>query len=237
MKILTFNIQSCKDYIKQEFNYKICGDLIKEIDADIVGLNEVTNGYHPEKGPRYFKQAETLAKYCGYPYFYFGEAIKIHDISPYGNAVLSKTPIEEIELIKVQDPIHDEDCYYESRAIIKCEIKGICFIITHMGLARGERINTVKEIIALTKKETKPIILLGDFNMEPDSEIIKPLYEYFFDTTDLIKGNIKTFPSLNPNTKIDYIMIKKDTHIIIKEVKVIEKVASDHFPLLLEIEE
>ena len=237
MKILTFNIQSCKDYIKQEFNYKICGELIKEIDADVVGLNEVTNGDYPEKGPRYFKQAETLAKYCGYPYFYFGEAIKIHDIAPYGNAVLSKTPIEEIELIKVQEPIHDEDCYYEMRAIIKCEINNIIFIITHMGLARSERINAVKEIIALTQNETKPIILLGDLNMEPDSEIIKPLYDYFIDTTNLIKGNINTFPSINPQTKIDYIMINKNSNIKIKEVKVIEKVASDHFPLLIEIEE
>ena len=137
----------------------------------------------------------------------------------------------------MEDPIHDEDCYYEQRAIIKCEIKGICFIITHMGLARGERVNAVKEIIALTKNEAKPIILLGDFNMEPDSEIIKPLYEYYMDTTPLIKGNIKTFPSIEPKTKIDYIMIKKNTNIKIKEVKLIEKVASDHFPMLIEIEE
>ncbi len=237
MKILTFNIQSCKDYIKQEFNYQTCGDLIKEIDADVVGLNEVTNGDYPEKGPRYFTQAETLAKYCNYKYYYFGEAIKIHDISPYGNAVLSKTPISNIKLIKVPDPIHDEDCYYEQRAIIKCEIKGICFIITHMGLARGERINAVKDIITLTQNETKPIILLGDFNMEPNNEIIKPLYDYYMDTTPLIKGNIKTFPSIEPKTKIDYIMIKKNTNIKIKDFKVIEKVASDHFPMLIEIEE
>ena len=32
-------------------------------------------------------------------------------------------------------------------------------------------------------------------------------------------------------------MIKKNTNIKIKKVKVIEKVASDHFPLLIEIEE
>ena len=235
MKIMTFNIQSCKDYVKQEFNYQICGNLIKEINPDVLGLNEVTNGYVPENGPRYIKQVDTLKDYCGYQYAYFGEAIKIHDIAPYGNAVLSKYPFNDIKTIKIKDPERTEDCYYESRAIITCEINGIVFIITHMGLANGERINAVKEIIDLTKKESRPIILMGDFNMEPDNDIIKPLYDYYNDTTCLIKGNIKTFPSINPKTKIDYIMIKKDANIEIKSIKVIEKVASDHFPLLLEI--
>ena len=235
MKIMTFNIQSCKDYITKEFNYKICGALIKEINPDILGLNEVTNGFVPEKGPRYIRQVDALKEYCDYPYSYFGEAIKIHDIAPYGNALLSKYEPKDIETIIIPDPEKTEDCYYETRSIIKCEIKGIIFIITHMGLANGERINAVKEIINLTKNEIKPIILMGDFNMEPDSDIIKPLYDYYDDTTPLIKGNIKTFPSINSEIKIDYIMIKKNTNIKIKEVKVIEKVASDHFPLLLEL--
>lgn len=237
MKILTFNIQSCKDYITKEYNYHKAGDLIKEINPDIVSLNEVTNGYYPEYGARYFEQAKTLSDYCGYPYYHFGEAIKIHDISPYGNAIMSKYAIKDIKDIKIEDPIRDEDCYYESRAIIRCEIEDIVFITTHMGLANGERINAVKKIIEITKEETKPIILLGDFNMLPDSDIIKPLYDYYSDTTNLIIGDINTFPSINPETKIDYIMIRKDANIKIKNVEIIKKVASDHFPLLLEIEE
>ena len=236
MKIMTFNIQSCKDFIKQEFNYKICGNLIKEYNPDVLGLNEVTNGYVPEKGPRYIEQVDVLKTYCEYPYSYFAEAIKIHDIAPYGNAVLSKKKINSPKTIIIPDPERTEDCYYETRAIIKCEIDGIIFLITHMGLANGERINAVKEIIDLTKKETKPIILMGDFNMEPNSDIIKPLYDYYNDTTSLIDGDINTFSSVEPKVKIDYIMIKKDCNIKLKEIKVIRKVASDHFPLLLEIE-
>ena len=237
MKIMTFNIQSCKDFLKQEFNYKVCGDLIKKVNPDVLGLNEVTNGYVPDKGPRYIMQVDALKTYCEYPYSYFGEAIKIHDVAPYGNAVLSKMPIENISLIKIPDPERTEDCYYESRAIIKCEINGIIFIITHMGLANGERINAVNEVLKLSKNETKDIILLGDFNMEPDCDIIKPLYEYYDDTTPLIEGDINTFSSVEPTRKIDYIMIKKTSNIKIKEVKIIKKVASDHFPLLIEIEE
>ena len=235
MKIMTFNIQSCKDYITKEFNYQICGNLIKEINPDVLGLNEVTNGYVPENGPRYIKQVDVLQDYCGFKYAHFAEAIKIHDIAPYGNAVMSNYEIKNFKFQKIKDPEKTEDCYYETRAIIKCEINDIVFIITHMGLANGERINAVKEIINLTKDETKPIILMGDFNMEPDNDIIKPLYDYYNDTTKYIKGNIKTFPSINPETKIDYIMIKKDANIKIKDIRVIEKVASDHFPLLLEI--
>ena len=176
MKIMTFNIQSCKDFITKEFNYKKCGDLINEYKPDVLGLNEVTKGNNFDISPRYFDQPLALATYCGYKYYYFCEAIVIHDIAPYGNMVLSNSDIRNIELVKIPDPEKDEDCYYESRAIIKCEINNIIFLITHMGLASGERINGVKEIIKLTTKETKPIILMGDFNMEPDNEIIKPLY-------------------------------------------------------------
>ena len=235
MKIMTFNIQSCKDYVKKIYDYKVCGSLIKEYNPDVLGLNEVTNGGDASNGERYFVQTDALKDYCGYEYAYFGEAIKIYGIAPYGNSVLSHQLINNPTTIHIPDPVPDEDCYYESRAIIKCEINGIIFLITHMGLANGERVNAVKEIIKLTKNETKDIILLGDFNMKPNDKIIKPLYDYYDDTTQLIKGNTKTFPSINPDRKIDYIMIKKNSHIKIKNVKVIEKVASDHFPLLLEI--
>ena len=236
MKIMTFNIQSCKDYITKEYNHKICGNLIKEINPDVIGLNEVTNGFVKNQGPRYFKQIEALKDYCNYEYAYFAEAIKIHEIAPYGNGLLSHYEVNDFEVYKIPDPKRTEDCYYESRCIIKCEIKGIIFIITHMGLANGERINAVKEIIRLTKNENKPIILLGDFNMTPVDKILKPLFDYYNDTSSLIKGDNRTFPSINPERKIDYIMIKKDTNIKIKNIEVIKKVASDHFPILLEIE-
>ena len=48
MKIMSFNTQSCTNYITQEIDYKIMADAIIKCDADIVGLNEIHEESHME---------------------------------------------------------------------------------------------------------------------------------------------------------------------------------------------
>ena len=238
LKILTFNIQSCKDYIKKDFNPKVSGDAIKEINPDIVGLNEVRGKGNDEF---FTNQTRTLANYANFKYYIFGQAITVLNKGPYGNAMLSKYPFTNIEIIKIPDPlVKDEDAYYESRGIIKSTIevngKYLNVISTHVGLARGEQKNaiaTLKELIKPILVKNEPLILLGDFNMTPDDELISELKEYIDDTTDLIEGSINTFPSIDSIKKIDYIFTK---NVVVKKVQVEKIVASDHFPLSAIIE-
>ena len=168
---------------------------------------------------------------CGY----FGEAIKVKGLAPYGNAILSKKPVKSAETIKIPDPeTKNEKVNYETRCVIKAVIeengKDIMFLVTHMGLGISERKNAVKTICEIADSTDLPVILMGDFNACPDEDTLKPLYERFADT--LGNESVNTFPSDNPEIKIDYIFFRG---LECKNTKVINEVVSDHLPIITEV--
>ena len=95
-----------------------------------------------------------------------------------------------------------------------------------------------KNIIDQCKK-SKPQIVLGDFNAD-DSRT-----EQFRRFQELIKlgycepdGDIKSKPTFNGKTHIDYILVRNDLKDRVKSYKVFEKGngLSDHKPLIIEID-
>ena len=81
LRIMTFNIQHCMNYITREIDYPLFAKTIAESGADIVGLNEV-RGESETEG--YDDQARILAEGAGYKYHYFAEAIRFNGRDPYG---------------------------------------------------------------------------------------------------------------------------------------------------------
>ena len=218
VKVMTFNIQSTKDYVNGGFKPLLMAETIKRIGGEIIGLNEVRGEGEDEF---FTNQVETIASFLGYKYYYFGKAIDIEGRGPYGNALISKYPIVNVKKYIIEDPvIKDEDAYYETRCIIDSviDINGekINVLVTHVGLAKSEQKNAL-ELINLTK----------------DNPLIIDLGKRLFDTTLVMGDNPLTFPSINPNRKIDYIFCK-DINVLNSRVE--EIVASDHFPCSMEID-
>ena len=235
MRIMTFNIQHCLDYQNDKIDIDLFVDSIKEINPDICGLNEV-RGEGPLEG--YTDQTNALGDGLRYNR-YFAEAIKVEGTSPYGNAFVTKYPIKSAETFAVPDPIFKYEIgKYESRCVLKAVVDAngtdVMILVCHMGLALGERKNAVKTICRIIDETDMPLILMGDFNALPDSNELKPLFERLSDTDSSaeIKGKF-TFPSYKPNIKIDYIFYK---NLKCVSVKTIEKVISDHYPIVAEFE-
>lgn len=239
VKAMTFNIQHGLDY-KELLNKKriinldkVC-DLIKQNNPDIVCLNEV---YNDTKKLETVDQTKYIANKLGYQYYYFGKAITIKESIEYGNALLSKYPIIEASIHMIDDPsIKDEDVYYETRNVIESQINIagtiINVFVTHVGLAKQEQNNAIKKIMTLLEKvdqDNVKTILMGDFNMEESNSNIIQLIKYIDNTSYLIKGNKKTYPSIKPTVKIDYIFSKG---LEILESEVVKEVVSDHFPII-----
>lgn len=235
MKVMTFNIQHCLDYKKQVIDIDFFADAIRKYDLDICGLNEV-RGEGPLDG--YTDQTNALGDKLGWNR-YFGEAIKVRKTSPYGNAIVSKHKLKSAETIKIPDPkIKFERVSYETRCVVKAvaEINGqdICFLVCHMGLAKGERKNAVKTLCGLIDELDIPVVLMGDFNTEPDDKVFSPLFERLRDTDEIAEiRNIATYPSDNPRIKIDYIFYRG---LKCRSVKTITEVFSDHLPIIAEFE-
>lgn len=235
MQVMTLNIQHCLDYRNDKIDIGLFVDSIKEINPDICGLNEV-RGAGPIEG--YTDQTNAIGDALGYNR-YFAKAIDVGGTSPYGNAFVTKYPIKSADTVAVPDPIVKFDIgKYESRCILKSVVdvcgKDVMILVCHMGLALSERKNAVKEICKIVDNTDMPLVLMGDFNATPDSPELNPLFERLCDTDRLaeVKGK-STFPSYEPKIKIDYMFYR---NLKCTSVQTVEKVISDHFPIVAEFE-
>lgn len=201
-------------------------DTIKEVDPDIVLLSEVD---HLMPRSQMKKQDEIIAKELGYNSIY---GYNLNLISKYGNALFTKHTIKE--WINTTLPIKD-GVFVEPRGLIEAviDIKGkeISVLGTHLSLKQDERMMQTEFIVERLKQASTPKLLLGDFNARPTAVEMIEIFNLMKDSTDI---NAKTFPSNDPQAKIDYIFVSDD----IKAYKgrVIHSYASDHLPVVVEIE-
>ncbi len=230
MKIMSFNTQHCLNYLEQKIDFNIMAQAIKRCDADIVGLNEMRGkGTHPE----FDSQCEILASLTGLKSVYFAKAIDFKR-GPYGNGLISKYPIIKAETIPVPDPkVKKYKGYYETRCLLKAKLSnGLTVLVIHFGLNPDEQENAVKTV--MENLASKKCVLMGDFNVLPDNELLKPIRERMVDTAKFFNGEKLSFPSDNPNRKIDYIFVSPDIKVISADIPPI--VASDHRPHVAKVE-
>lgn len=235
MRVMTFNIQHCHEWLRNRINIPFFANAVKRMDADFCGLNEVRG-----KGalPGYTDQINKIGDTLGYNR-YFGQTIRVGGVGPYGNAFVTRYPIITAKTVKIPDADdRSEPSNYESRGFISAivDIDGVRvnFIVCHMGLSTAEQRNAVRAICETTDGIEGPMILMGDFNTTPDSGILDPLFERFSDTDalSLTPGGC-TFTSYAPDRKIDYILYKdlKCTY-----AETVTEIMSDHFPIVADFE-
>ena len=226
---MSFNTQHCLAYLEGKINFDVIADAIKMVNPDVVGFQEMRNVGPNEE---YTDQTRILSEKTDLPNYYFGKAIDF-ELGPYGNSIISRYPIVSAETISIPDPDPKTGTkYYETRAVLKVKLEqGITVLVTHFGLNDDEQINAVKTVVANLEKEK--CILMGDFNLRPDSPILLPIRERMKDTASVFSEELLSFPSDNPREKIDYIFVSPDIEIISADIPAI--VASDHRPHTAEL--
>lgn len=230
MKFATFNTQHCLNYLEQKIDFDTMAKVILDLDADVVGLNEMRGaGVHPE----YTAQTEELAARTGMHY-YFAPAIEVKDGGPYGNAILSRIPFRSVERVAIPDPaVRRFEGYYETRCVIKAVLEnGVTVLVSHFGLQEDEAENAVSTVLGVASREK--CVLMGDFNLTPDSPLLLPIREAMQDTADAFDAPRLSWPSDAPTVKIDYIFASRDARVLSADIPAV--VASDHRPHIAEIE-
>ena len=224
MKIMTFNTQHCKNYVEGHIDFDIMANAIKACAPDIVGLNEM---FDTSDDPELVAQVEKLRDLSGMKYCYFAKAIDLKKGS-YGNGFLSNLPILGTEVIAIPDPDpRGYDGYYETRCVLKAELEGgVTVLVSHFGLNPDEQENAVATVV--TNLVDKKCVLMGDFNLTPDNPILVPIQGRMKDTAEVFDEEKLSFPSDNPDRKIDYIFVSPVAKIITADIPAI--VASDHRP-------
>ena len=231
MKIMSFNTQHCSNYVTKRIDYPIMAKAIKTCFADIVGLNEMRDKGEIED---FDAQTAELARLTGLEHYYFAKAIEWRGSNPYGNGLLSRYPIISAETIMVPDPAEKKySGHYETRCLLKARLEcGITVLVIHFGLNPDEQKNAVDTVLEHLEEER--CVLMGDFNVTPDNDILAPIRARMKDTADAFGGQRLSFPSDEPTMKIDYIFVSPD--IEVREADIPAIVASDHRPHTAEIE-
>lgn len=235
MKIMTFNIQHALDYKKQVIDLDLFANAITRFGADVCGLNEV-RGEGDLDG--YTDQTNALGDRLGFER-YFARAIMVRGKGPYGNALVSRFPIVSAETISIPDPeVKREGGRYESRCVLKVTLdidgRELCVLVCHMGLVDDEAKNAVSTICSILDATDTPLVLMGDFNVTPENEILAPIFERLSDSDAIAKiAGEPTFPSDAPRIKIDYLFYRG---LECRSVKTIGEVVSDHLPIIAEFD-
>ena len=232
IKIMSYNTQHCLNFVTREIDYDIIVDTIKTCEADIIGLQEIRD---KNQSAEYPAQAKIIAERLGY-YYYFAEAIRFDGKYAYGNALVSRYPIVSAETVMIPDPkTRGYDGYYETRCLLKAVIDvagGLNVLVSHFGLNPDEQINAVETVVGKLPKER--CVLMGDFNMQPDDPILKPIMERLCDTAHVFDSPKLSFPSDDPTDKIVYIFVSEDLRVHAADIPAI--VSSDHRPHTATIE-
>ena len=154
----------------------------------------------------------------------FGKSINILN-GQYGNAILSKYPIEEYEVRELPSE-------GEKRTLLRVRLNvdgnKITFYNTHLGLKQSERDIQVEEIIRRID-EDKDFILAGDFNTRADK--LGVIAESYADCASYgSNGSKATFEKEELSERIDYLFVSKDFKV--KEYDVLKSDVSDHYPVV-----
>jgi endonuclease/exonuclease/phosphatase family metal-dependent hydrolase len=219
---------------------------LKHTDFDIAGLQEITQ---KNENNTIINTAATISSELHLEYAYAKAFRSNRHTPPYdlGNAVLSKFAVKGY----FPHMLSDQDHYDTSSPLRAIETEprnaieaifnhdGVEFHVfsTHLGFSEGlatdMQLYQVEQL--LSKLPDKRTILMGDFNSNPESEVIKKMEEKLTNTDP---NNHITWKNMkkdgHPASKIDYIFVTPDIKVL--DFKVLHSDASDHLPLLAELE-
>ena len=219
--VMTYNVLHFENVRTGRIDYDAFAAVIRECGADVVGLNEVYGGC-----AAYGEQAEKLAERLGW-HWYFSEAFLDDGTQPFGNAVVSRFPIDAAETIPIPYPqVRNGTEYYEPRAVLRAQIAGHTALETHFGLNPDEQENALQTVLPLLSADR--CILMGDFNVTLDAAVLAPIRARMQDVDAFLADGTMTFPSDSPRKKIDYIFTSADYTVTRAEVPAV--VVSDHRP-------
>jgi endonuclease/exonuclease/phosphatase family metal-dependent hydrolase len=221
--VATYNIHRCIGSDWRHDADRVAG-VIRELDADVIGLQEVDARYHVEDGD---DQAEYLAEATGMSAV-SGPA-RVHHRGSYGNAVLTRWPVKGVRRVEIGVVGR------EPRAVLDTDIEvggfAVRVIVTHFGLRHYERrLQTEMLVEMLGPHHGGCTVLLGDFNeWAPLGHTLRRL--------NAVVGRspaVRSFPSRLPALALDRIWVQPATALVSLRAHRSRLAcrASDHLPVL-----
>jgi endonuclease/exonuclease/phosphatase family metal-dependent hydrolase len=228
VSIMTYNLHNGFN-TKGKLNLEEIAQVIESNNPDIVALQEVSRGWLVSGRA---DMLTWLSQRLNMPY------VSGPTADPFwGNAILSRYPI--LAYSRYDLPPRD---LFILRGFIVALIdlgdgKQLKVIDTHFHHLEGQsdirQLQSGAILSFINSIDNNNIVLLGDLNAEPSDPEIAILYQNrLIDAARKIDPQLAyTFPSNNPQQKIDYIFVSYDLRNRIGDAKIPSSTASDHLPV------
>lgn len=234
IRLVSYNVGAFNKYT---YSIDMIAKMMKELDADVVGLNEV-DSVTTRTGREY--QAKKLAEKMGNWHYFYGRAMPYQG-GAYGNAIVlsgdyKKTGEKLLALPKGMGS--------EPRSCPVMMNDKFVYMATHLDVKNEEaRLAGAKIITDWAKSNygdsEVPVFLCGDMNCEPQDAPIRQL------ETDwtLLSVTKNTYPSTGATKCIDFIFALKNKaqyEVLASDVPLVFEngsvsQASDHLPVYVDV--
>ena len=240
LRVMTYNTHHCVG-LDGKCRPQRIGDVIGDLDPDVVALQEMDVNRH-RSGK--LDQSLDLADRLGMFYQFF--PVWSGADEQYGLAILSKFPLKVVRQDVLTEACHRTKSEARGAVWVTIELENhgpVHLLNTHLGLRAEERLRQVEEILSerwLADLHTRgPVIVAGDFNAGPASQVMKKMLEHYRCVQHLANNHKprRTFPSMLPVRRLDYILVSR--HFEVEGVSVprnhFTAVASDHLPVCADL--
>ena len=238
---------------EREQRLKEISELLRDIDADIVVLNEVdfdsSWSYH-------VNQARYLAEHAGYPYWVEQRNLDFRVAIwtwRFGNAILSRYALSEAQVIDVPALSQSEAIFVGSKRCVLCRVQGphrpFRIIGAHLShRSESTRAKSARMIVDLVTGSPIPTVIAGDLNSTPagfpqhqtdphEGNALSIIDE----SSDFQRRPVEppstpdgfTFDTSDPKSIIDWILPTQDWEIV--NYDVIASRLSDHRPVVVDL--
>ncbi len=231
LRVATYNIHRCRGMDRRTVPSRVA-DVLRELDADVVALQEVVGA-----GPEGAGQAEEIGAAVGMGWVM--ASVRHLRRHLFGNVVLSRLPIVH----HTQYDLSWRTC--EARACQRADLdlgadRLLHVYNVHLGTAVLERRYQARRLAAYVhdRRITGPKIILGDFN-EWMKGLATSTLSSLFDSID-IYAHLKrrrTYPGIFPMVHLDHIYY--EGRVEVRGVQLLRSrtalLASDHLPLAADL--
>jgi endonuclease/exonuclease/phosphatase family metal-dependent hydrolase len=220
MRVATYNIKHCGVE-----GAEAVARVLRAIDADLVGLQEVDVGVDRSGG---VDQAAVLAAALG-RFVAFGPAFA-YGGGTYGVALLSRWPVRATETVALPSLV-------EPRALLLAEVDTpggpLTAAVTHFGLDPRERIAQAKVVAERLRRHPRAV-LFGDFNASQGERAMELLAAELADCATLAgAAPLRTYPAHAPAIGIDHVWLGGQAAAP-RTVRAVATLASDHLPVVVD---